>query len=126
MGVKAQEVEKVFPEVISEGPDGFKSVSYDHLIAPVIEAVKQLYGQVKALYERVLSNEKKTDTEIAALKEQIKLSNRTPASIDQSQEMKLMKEEMGKLKSENARKDQELKQVKAYLCHKDPSAPICN
>jgi hypothetical protein len=42
IGLKAQEVQKVFPEVVSKGSDGFLSVSYDKLIAPVIEAIKEL------------------------------------------------------------------------------------
>lgn len=45
IGVKAQEVEKVFPEVISKGADGFLSVSYNHLVAAVIEAVKEFYAK---------------------------------------------------------------------------------
>ncbi len=42
MGVIAQEVEKVFPEVVSEDQDGYKSVSYEKLVAVLIEAVKEL------------------------------------------------------------------------------------
>ena len=51
MGVKAQEVEKVFPEVVSQGADGFKSVSYDHLVAPLIESVKILDRRLKVVEE---------------------------------------------------------------------------
>lgn len=43
MGVKAQEVEKVFPEIVSHGKDGILSVSYNHLVAGVIEAFKEFY-----------------------------------------------------------------------------------
>ncbi len=46
IGVIAQEVEKVFPELVHEGEDTngkkFKSVQYGNLIAPVIEAIKEL------------------------------------------------------------------------------------
>jgi hypothetical protein len=42
IGLIAQEVEKVFPSVVATGDDGFKSVSYDKLVAPLIEAVKEL------------------------------------------------------------------------------------
>ncbi len=41
MGVIAQNIEKTFPEAVS-GPEGSKSVDYPSLIAPLIEAVKQL------------------------------------------------------------------------------------
>lgn len=42
VGVIAQEVEKEFPEVVTTSQDGYKSVAYDKLIAPLIEAVKEL------------------------------------------------------------------------------------
>ena len=42
MGVIAQQVEKVFPEAVSESKDGIKSVAYSKLIAPLIEAHKEV------------------------------------------------------------------------------------
>jgi len=52
MGVLAQEVEAVFPELVRTGPDGYKRVDYAGLIAPLIEAVKELDERVRALEER--------------------------------------------------------------------------
>ncbi len=44
IGIVAQEVEKVFPEVVvTDEKSGLKSVAYDHLVAPLIEAVKSIY-----------------------------------------------------------------------------------
>ncbi len=42
LGVIAQEVEKVFPEAVSTDSEGYKSVFYSKLVAPLIEAVKEL------------------------------------------------------------------------------------
>lgn len=42
IGVIAQEVEKVIPEVVNEDNEGIKSVSYDKLVAVLIEAIKEL------------------------------------------------------------------------------------
>lgn len=42
IGVIAQEVEKVVPEVVSEDNEGIKSVAYDKLVGVLIEAVKEL------------------------------------------------------------------------------------
>ena len=42
LGVIAQEVESVFPQVVTTNKDGFKSVDYSKLVAPLIEAVKEL------------------------------------------------------------------------------------
>jgi hypothetical protein len=41
VGVIAQEVEKVFPELVMTGKDGYKSVSYEKMSAIIIEAVKE-------------------------------------------------------------------------------------
>jgi hypothetical protein len=49
MGVLAQEVERVFPELVETGADGIKRVNYLGLIGPLIEAVKELDERVRAL-----------------------------------------------------------------------------
>jgi hypothetical protein len=40
-GIVAQDVEKVFPEVVQDGPDGEKAVAYSELIPILIEAMKE-------------------------------------------------------------------------------------
>ena len=47
IGVMAQEVELVFPELVGQSDDGYKYVRYNHLVAPLIEAVKELTEQGK-------------------------------------------------------------------------------
>lgn len=46
VGVIAQEVEQQFPEVVDTNNDGYKSVNYPALVAPLIEAVKTLYNRI--------------------------------------------------------------------------------
>ncbi len=50
--VIAQEVEKIFPELVSESQDAygkkFKTVQYGNLVAPLIEATKELSAQNQA------------------------------------------------------------------------------
>jgi trimeric autotransporter adhesin len=48
IGVIAQEVEQVFPEAVSTGTTGVKSVNYSGLIGPLIEAVKEQQREIKA------------------------------------------------------------------------------
>ena len=47
IGLIAQEVEKVFPELV-EG-DKFKSINYDGLIDILVECVKDLQAQINSL-----------------------------------------------------------------------------
>jgi hypothetical protein len=49
IGVIAQEVEEVFPEVVHTDSQGYKSVEYSKLVAPLIEAVKALQAEIEAL-----------------------------------------------------------------------------
>jgi hypothetical protein len=51
MGVIAQEVEKVFPELVTTDEQGRKKIEYEGLIAPLIEAVKELDDRVQSLEE---------------------------------------------------------------------------
>ena len=45
IGVVAQEVETVFPQLVFTSDDGYKSVDYTKLTAVLIEAVKELTAQ---------------------------------------------------------------------------------
>jgi len=59
LGVIGQEVEKVFPEVVSTDSDGYKSVAYSQLVAPLIEAIKELKAENETLKVRIETLEKK-------------------------------------------------------------------
>ncbi len=59
LGLTAQEVEKVFPElVVTNKNTGLKSVKYGNLIAPLVEAVKQQQKQIEKLEKRIEELEK--------------------------------------------------------------------
>jgi len=53
IGVIAQDVEAVFPELVREDARGFKTVNYQGLIAPLIEAVKELDERLRAVEEHL-------------------------------------------------------------------------
>jgi len=65
-GVMAQELETIFPELVHTADDeiGTKSVNYVGLIAPIIEASKELKAENNALKEELNTIKK----DIAALK----------------------------------------------------------
>jgi hypothetical protein len=58
VGLIAQEVETVFPELVTEG-NGIKSVQYGNLVAPLIEAVKAQQKEINNLEARINILEKK-------------------------------------------------------------------
>jgi hypothetical protein len=53
LGVIAQEVEAVIPEVVKTADDGFKSVEYAKLVALLIEAVKEQCLEIDQLKSRI-------------------------------------------------------------------------
>ncbi len=73
VGVIAQEVAAVLPELVKETPDGYMAVNYSQLVAVLIEAVKELDQQVQTLKaENVQLNAQLTQSEeIQNLKNQV-------------------------------------------------------
>ncbi|QQR70040.1 MAG: tail fiber domain-containing protein [Alphaproteobacteria bacterium] len=54
VGLIAQDVEKVFPELVTTtGKDGMKGVQYGNLVAPIIEALRQIKEENDALRARL-------------------------------------------------------------------------
>ncbi|MFG1494660.1 tail fiber domain-containing protein [Halobacteriovorax sp. ZH4_bin.1] len=66
VGFIAQEVEKVQPELVKTGQDGYKSVQYGNITALLVEAVKSISNKVEELF----SNDEEVKREIASLKEE--------------------------------------------------------
>jgi hypothetical protein len=54
VGVVAQEVERILPEVVCEDADGFKSVDYGNITALLIEAIKEQQTTIESLKDRIL------------------------------------------------------------------------
>ncbi|MBR5168546.1 MAG: tail fiber domain-containing protein, partial [Salinivirgaceae bacterium] len=63
IGVIAQEMEEVFPELVGTDPDGFKSVSYSNLTPILIEAVKELKAEKDELQTTVTTQQTKIDNQ---------------------------------------------------------------
>ena len=58
----AQEVEKVFPDLVHTDPKtGLKSVEYGNLIAPIIEAIKSQQKTIEDQNIRIKSLEERLD-----------------------------------------------------------------
>ena len=53
LGVIAQEVEKIVPEIVSTNLNGHKTVSYDSLVPLLIEAVKEQQKQIEYLKKKI-------------------------------------------------------------------------
>ncbi|MEK2644864.1 tail fiber domain-containing protein [Bdellovibrio sp. BCCA] len=92
VGLIAQEIEKIYPEVVQNNRDGYKSVSYSNLVAPVIAALKEFYNKWQDQNEKV-------DRSIASIQE----------------ENLQLKKETEKLKADNAEMKMRLEQIEKAL-----------
>jgi hypothetical protein len=57
VGVIAQEIETVLPEVVLTDSEGYKSVAYGNMVGILIEAIKELSTEVKYLKRKLSENE---------------------------------------------------------------------
>ena len=81
IGVIAQDVEKQFPTAVMEDREGIKKVDYAVLVAPLIEAVKELNRRFNSLFEasqghsREIASIKTENSQIRDENAQIKIEN---------------------------------------------------
>jgi hypothetical protein len=57
VGVIAQEVEKILPEIVTTRDNGYMAVKYEKIVPLLIEAIKELSEQVKDLREKLKDKE---------------------------------------------------------------------
>jgi len=53
IGVMAQEVEKVIPEIVTTRENGYKAVKYEKMVPFLIEAIKELSNELKELKKQI-------------------------------------------------------------------------
>lgn len=98
IGIIAQETERIYPEVVvTDRKTGFKAVAYDHLVAPLIEAIKTLYNRIVGIEDNQATQARQI------------------ASKADKTETEALKAENAQLKQDNAKIMQENAEIKARL-----------
>jgi hypothetical protein len=59
LGFLAQEVEKILPELVITGADGYKAINYIELIPMLVESIKELKKQIDELKQPVKKHKKR-------------------------------------------------------------------
>lgn len=82
IGVIAQEVEKLFPELVHTDEDGYKSVAYSKLTPILIEAIKEQQAQIEDLkaqlkkYDEIANQVEALTQQMEALKSKTETSSK--------------------------------------------------
>ena len=74
VGVIAQEIEEIFPEVVYETTDATKTVAYGNIVGPLIESIKELSSKNDALETEMEDVKKKNadlETTVKNMQQQI-------------------------------------------------------
>jgi hypothetical protein len=53
VGVIAQQIEKILPEVVTTRDNGYKAVKYEKIVALLIEGIKDLHLMVLSLQQEI-------------------------------------------------------------------------
>ncbi len=113
IGVIAQDVEKVFPTAVIDDPSsGYKKVDYAVLVAPIIQAFKELNKHMKELFSASEGHSRR-------------LASIEADNAAKDQEIANLKADAEKQRLETEKQKQENAAIKAYLCAKDPKSSIC-
>ena len=67
IGLIAQDVEKVFPELVAENEQGYKGIAYSKLTAVLVEAIKEQQGQIATLEQENTQLEALVEGQMEAL-----------------------------------------------------------
>ncbi len=73
VGVMAQDLQKVFPNAVTKGEDGYLRIRMEDMFYAVINAVKELDTKITEIVENVTSLSKKVDEQEKIIAEQQKL-----------------------------------------------------
>lgn len=116
IGLIAQEVQQIFPELVSADASGFLSIHYSGLLAPLIEAFKSQQQQIEAntlLFKTMKDEYKGLESKILENKRKI-----ASFKAESKSEFKSLERDSQGLKND-------LADIKSGICQLKPKLKIC-
>ncbi|MBQ3642199.1 hypothetical protein II906_09805, partial [bacterium] len=120
VGVIAQELQKVFPNSVMEGRDGYLRIKRDEIFYACVNAIKELHNMIKDVIAKITGLEEKiriledrnklNEEKISALERQNKLFEERIKTLENLNTKKVIEK-----KSVTSKKTQEIKEEKENL-----------
>ena len=116
VGVVAQDLQKVFPEAVKKGSDGYLRIRFEDMFYALINAVKELDMKVAGAVEQIRANSDKIAKLQNIVDEQKQVINAQQITINSLNEnYKAQTQELEKQKAENKRQFDELEKRLAKI-----------
>ena len=113
VGVIAQDLQKVFPNAVKKGSDGFLTIRMEDMFYAVVNAVKELDMKVTELLKRVQDDKIEFDTKVAGILKQVQNDRKDVQNV--KKEIQALKNENRILKEHNKALDARLKALEAKI-----------
>ena len=78
IGLIAQDVEQIFPQLVAEDANGFKAIAYSRLTAVLVEAIKEQQGQIESLQQENRELKSRIDSELSLLLSRVSVLEGVP------------------------------------------------
>jgi len=78
IGLIAQDVEQIFPQLVAEDANGFKAIAYSRLTAVLVEAIKEQQGQIASLQQENRELKSRIDSELSLLLSRVSVLEGVP------------------------------------------------
>ena len=87
VGVMAQDLQKVFPDAVTKGEDGYLQIRFEDMFYAVINAVKELDNKITEIVQNITYMRSKIEKQAEINKEQSKTIAEQQKTIEQQQQL---------------------------------------
>ena len=108
-GVIAQDIEKIFPNLVKTNNKGYKSVNYIELVPMLLEAIKEQQSSIEKLQKQLMNSDRKTMQTEKALAQQGEMMGLQKMLVSSLQQHILQ------LQQENLMILQDMNEIKQHL-----------
>ena len=106
VGVIAQDLQKVFPDAVTKGEDGYLRIRWEDMFYAVINAVKELDNKITEIVQNITDINSRIETQNSINEEQNQIIEQQNKTIEEQQKLILnLEKRIEKLEEQSAKRD---------------------